>query len=125
LQQLYCSENQLPELNVQGLASLEELGCGGNQLTSLNVQDCTSLRRLYCTENKLNAQAMTALLNALPAREAGDNATVFLYTEQTDITEGNCKDFTNPPELKAALDGAKSKNWKLQKIDASGNEVEI
>ena len=144
--ELNCSENQLTELNVQGCASLKELSCWGNQLTALNVQgltslqnlDCsynqlpelnvqglTALQELYCYSNKLNAQAMTEILNALPAREAGDYAKAILYTEETGKVEGNHKDFTNPPELKAAFDGAKSRKWRLQKMNASGDWVDI
>ena len=125
LQELSCHKNQLTELNVQGLTALKELDCSDNQLTSLNVQDCTSLRRLYCTENKLNAQAMTALLNALLARKAGDNAEAVLYAEMTGATEGNCKDFSQPAELKKAFDDAKNRNWKLKKYNANGKEVDI
>ena len=125
LQELSCSGNQLPELNVQGLTALQELSCGGNKLTELNVQGLTALKNLWCFVNQFNAQAMTKLLNALPAREAGDNAEAVLYAEVTGITESNCKDFTNPPELKAAFDGAKKKNWKLQKMNASGNWEDI
>ena len=120
LQELECRKNQLTELNVQGLTALQKLDCWKNQLTELNVQSCTALKDLYCYSNQLNAQAMTEILNALPAREASDNATARLYTEETDEPEGNCKDFTQPAELKAALDGAKKRNWKLGKINENG-----
>lgn len=119
LQELWCSGNQLPELNVQGLTALQKLECGGNKLTELNVQGLTALKNLWCFVNQFNAQAMTKLLNALPAREAGDNAEAVLYAEVTGFTEGNCKDFSQPAELKTAFDGAKKKNWKLQKMNAS------
>jgi len=122
---LNCSDNKLTELNVQGLTALQKLDCFYNELTELNVQGLTSLQVLYCDRNKLNAEAMTALLNALPAREASDGAFALLYTEETDIPEGNCKDFSQPDELKKAFEGAKSRNWKLQKRNASGNDVEI
>ena len=121
LQKLYCSYNQLPELNVQGLTALQKLDCFDNKLTALNVQGCTALKKLYCHLNKLNAQAMKEILNALPAREAGDNAEALLYAEKTGETEGNCKDFSQPAELKTAFDGAKKRNWKLRKNDASGS----
>ena len=78
------------------------------------------LQKLGCYSNQLNAKAMTELLNALPARTAGDDAKAWLYTEETDKPEGNCKDFTQPAELKAALDGAKKRNWKLGKINENG-----
>ena len=120
LQELECRKNQLTELNVQGLTALQKLDCWKNQLTELNVQSCTALKDLYCYSNQLNAQAMTEILNALPAREAGDDAKAFLYTEETGESEGNYKDFTQPAELKAALDGAKSRKWQLGKINENG-----
>ena len=125
LQKLYCSYNQLPELNVQGLTALQELYCSYNQLTELNVQGRASLKELDCYRNKLNAQAMTELLNALPARTAGDDAEATLYTEKTGVTEGNCKDYTQPAELKATFEDAKSRKWQLMKVDASGNWEDI
>ena len=120
LQKLECRDNQLTELNVQGLTALQKLECWKNQLTELNVQGCAALQKLGCYSNQLNAKAMTELLNALPARTAGDDAKAWLYTEETDKPEGNYKDFTQPAELKAALDGAKKRNWKLRKINADG-----
>ena len=119
LQKLECRKNQLTELNVQGLTALQKLECWKNQLTELNVQGCTALQKLGCYSNQLNAKAMTELLNALPARTAGDDAKAILYTEFSG-EEGNCKDYTQPAELKAALDGAKKRNWKLGKINESG-----
>jgi len=121
LQRLICWRNQLTELNAQGLTELQLLNCSDNQLTALNVQGCTVLKKLDCHLNKLNAQAMTALLNALPARVASDRAFAVLYTEETGISEGNCKNFTQPEDLKKAFDRAKSERWWLMKVDADGN----
>ena len=125
LQDLRCYDNQLTALNVQGLTALQLLHCYHNQLTALNVQGCSVLKKLVCLKNNLNAQAMTELLKALPARESGNNAFAYLYTEETGESEGNHKDFTQPAELKDALDGAKSRNWELQKKNASGNAEDI
>ena len=145
LQKLDCAFNELTALNVQGLTALRTLNCSDNELTALNVQGCTSLQKLYCETNKLtalnvqgtrlfylwcygnrlNTQAMTKLLKALPARKASDDTWAVLYTEETDVSEGNCKDFSQPAELKTAFDGAKKRNWTLQKRNASGKEVEI
>ena len=125
LQKLECWKNQLTELNVQGLTALQELYCSGNQLPELNVQGLTALQELGCYSNQLNAKAMTELLNALPVREADDNAKAILYTEETDEPEGNYKDYTQPAELKAAFEDAKSRKWQLMKVDASGNWEDI
>ena len=123
--ELYCYGNKLTALNVQGLTVLQVLWCDNNELTELNVQGLTKLQGLYCYGNQLNAQAMTELLNALPAREENDVAKAVLYAEVTSIPEGNHKDYTQPADLKKAFDGAKSRNWKLQKIDASESNVDL
>ena len=68
---------------------------------------------------------MKEILNALPSREDGGNAQALLYTEKTGVSEENCKDFNQPAELKAAFDGAKKRNWKLKKVNASESEVDI
>ena len=125
LQGIACSNNKLTDLNVQDLTSLQVLVCSYNQLTELNVQGLTSLRVLNCYSNKLKAQAMTKILNALPTRVAGDNAKADLYTEKTGANEGNCKDYTQPAELKDAFEGAKKRKWKLLKYNASEKWVDI
>jgi len=117
---IYNNRQPLTALDVSGLTSLQKLKCDNNNLTELNVQGLTDLQRLNCYVNQLNAQAMTELLNALPTREAGDDAIAMLYTEEKNYTEGNCKDLTQLESLKKALEGAKKRNWTLQKIDANG-----
>ena len=115
LQKLECYRNQLPNLNLQGLTALEVLSCHHNKLTELNVQGLTALLVLNCDVNQLNAQAMTKLLKSLPSREASDGARAVLYTDDPKVTEGNCKDYTQPAELKKAVEDAKSRNWRLVK----------
>ena len=68
---------------------------------------------------------MTELLQGLPAREASEDANAVLYTEEKDYTEGNCKDYNTPEDLKKAFDGAKKRNWTLQKFNASGDDIDI
>ena len=122
LQKLECEENQLAKLNASGLTELKEINCNENQLTELNVQGCNSLKTLYCHSNQLSAKAMTALLNALPQREENEDnpAIALLYTGETGKTEGNCKDYSKPDGLKTAFEGAKSRKWKLRKVNAGG-----
>ncbi|MGP1438876.1 MAG: InlB B-repeat-containing protein [Treponema sp.] len=119
LNMLNCSNSQLTSLNVKDLTTLNTLDCSNSQLTTLNVSGCTALKTLYCSRNQLNDKAMTELLNALPARVAGDYAKAILYAELG--TEGNYKDFTTPSELKTAFDAAKAKHWGLQKQNTSGH----
>jgi len=126
LRDLYCEQNQLTALNVQGLTALETLWCNYNQLTALDVQGCTALKELECWSNRLNADAFKKLFTDLPARQDSDDAKCVLYTERTDVTEGNHTDFTAPPDLKDAFDNAKNnKKWKMYKIDADVFKVEL
>ena len=123
---LGCAGNQLETLNVQSCTALSMLSCAKNKLTSLNVQGCTSLGKLDCYDNKLNAAAFTKILNALPVH-AGGQCT--LYTEESGVTEGNCKDFTSataPVDLKTAFSKAKAeKKWKMYKRNAAEQQEEI
>ena len=126
LSRLGCAGNQLETLNVESCTALSMLSCAKNKLTSLNVQGCTSLGKLDCYDNKLNAAAFTKILNALPVHEGGQCT---LYTEESGVTEGNCKDFTSataPANLKAAFTKAKTeKKWTMKKYNGSGDSVEI
>ena len=124
LQFLGCYSNQLTSLDVQGLSALKSLDCYSNQLTALNVQGCSSLGSLNCWGNRLTAQAFTKLFTDLPVRSNTDNANCTLYTERTDITEGNHTDFTSPSDLQAAFNHAKNiKKWTMYKVGAKGSVV--
>ncbi|UTC76639.1 leucine-rich repeat domain-containing protein [Treponema sp. OMZ 799] len=124
LKELKCGRNKLTALNVQALTALERLDCSKNKLPALNVQGLNALKELVCDGNQIKAQAMTELLKALPARDAGDGAKATLFYFGW-TGEGNCENFTAPPELKAAFEGAKSKNWRLLKRNASGFDSDI
>ena len=123
---LDCYENLLTTLDVQGLSALVILGCGGNKLTELNVQGCTALKQLGCGYNQLNAQASTKIFTDLPQRTVSQDAKCYLYSEESNVSEGNHKDFTSPGELKNAFDNAKTvKNWKMYKYVSGKGWVEI
>ena len=126
LQGLVCDSNRLTALNVQDLPALQELSCVGNQLTALNVQGCTALKYLRCWDNRLNADAFKKLFDDLPVRAEGDDAKCYLYIEYTGVTEGNHTNFTAPPELANAFNNAKTvKKWKMYKRIIGSVEVEI
>lgn len=105
--ELYCTDNKLTELNVQGLNNLTYLRCYNNQFKKLNVQGLTSLKVLDCYNNQLDKAAFTKLFNDLPKRTADDKAKCVLYAEIDGITELNYKDFTSDE-----LQVIKNKKWK-------------
>lgn len=51
LKQLYCSFNNLTNLDVSKNKDLEKLICGANKLTSLDVSKNSALIELNCTKN--------------------------------------------------------------------------
>lgn len=60
---LRCTNNQLTELNLNGLTQLTTLRCNANQLTTLDVSQLTLLRELWCQNNKLTKLDITRLSN--------------------------------------------------------------
>ena len=60
---LKCVNNQLTELNLNGLTQLTTLRCNMNQLTTLDVSQLTPLRDLWCQDNKLTELDITRLSN--------------------------------------------------------------
>ena len=108
LQYLSCYNNQLTSLNVQGLNNLHDLYCSENQLTSLNVQGLNNLQYLYCFSNNLTAQNFKNIFNSLLQTE---NGKAVIYYDN----DNNYKDFTRPPELLEAFNGAKARGWKFYK----------
>ncbi|MBQ4023613.1 MAG: leucine-rich repeat domain-containing protein [Prevotella sp.] len=55
LTELYCSNNQLPSLDVSHNTALTGLYCFGNQLPSLDVSYNTALKSLSCGENPMSS----------------------------------------------------------------------
>ena len=60
---LKCVNNQLTELNLNGLTRLTTLWCNMNQLTTLDVSQLTNLTELWCFDNKLTKLDITRLTN--------------------------------------------------------------
>lgn len=58
---LKCVNNQLTELNLNGLTRLTTLRCNANQLTTLDVSQLTNLTELWCFDNKLTKLDITQL----------------------------------------------------------------
>ena len=95
---------------------MQSLSCSSNHLTSLNVQGLNSLKNLDCSYNQLTAQAFKEILNNLLQTE---NGKAVVYNDN----DNNYKDFTRPPELVTAFNGAKSRGWKFYKNSESDSNL--
>lgn len=55
LKELYCSDNQIQNLDISKNTALTVLACGDNELAALNVGSQSALKALYCYGNQLTA----------------------------------------------------------------------
>ncbi len=124
LQELYCYNNILTELELSDCASsLTVLNCENNILTELDVSDCTNLITLYCGVNALTTLDVSGLskLNWLSCNDGGldelilgdnDSMTV-LKCDGNNLTE---LDLRACPNLKTLT----TEGYQLYGLDVSG-----
>ena len=93
------------------------ISCSNTQLTSLDVHGLNNLQFLDCSSTKLTAQNFKNIFNSLLQTENG-KAVVYY-----DDDNNNYKDFTRPPELVTAFNGAKARGWKFYKNYVSDNNL--
>ena len=116
LQQLRCSYNQLPSLDVSGLTNLKYLWCDGNQLPSLNVSGLTNLSYLDCRYNQLTSLNVSGLTN-LQNFDCGNNQLPSLNV--SGLTNLNYLDCHNNQLLSLNVSGLTN----LQDLRCYGNQL--
>ena len=97
---LYCSENQLTNLDVSKNSALTSLYCYRNQLTSLDVNKNTALTELYCYNNQLSVIALNNIFGALPNLVGSSSAPTTLIGD-------------NPGTNSCDKSIAKNKGWNV------------
>ncbi|ASK31698.1 hypothetical protein CEY12_16955 [Chryseobacterium sp. T16E-39] len=89
LQYLDCKNNLLTSIAIQGLINLQDLDCTNNQLTALDVQGCTNLKKIYCQ------------FNPIPTLDfSGMSSLEYLDFEYNQITSLNLQGCTNLNDLR-------------------------
>lgn len=87
---LYCPDNGLTQLNVDGAPSLQQIYCPDNELTAINLTNLALLEELDCSNNRIAALSLTKNPN-LVSLDCADNALTTLYTTyQTKLLFLNC-----------------------------------
>ena len=90
LTQLYCSGNQLTNIDVSKNTALTELWCFNNKLTSLDVSKNIALTKLECFNNKLTSLDVSKNI-ALTKLECSNNQLTSLdVSKNTALTELWC-----------------------------------
>ncbi len=138
LDTLVCSNNQLTNLNIQGLTNLQNLACGFNQLTSLNMQGLVNLQNLNCGINRLtnlnvqgltNLQNLTCLNNQLTSLNMQGSANLQqLNCDNNQLTSLNLQGLTNLQNLYSSSNQLTSINVQgltnLQNIYCAANQLQ-
>ena len=82
LELLWCEDNELPSLDLTGLGSLEYLYCYANQLPSLDLSSLTGLAYLNCSDNQLTSLDLTSCIGSLTDLYCSNN---YMNNPETDI----------------------------------------
>lgn len=137
LQSLYCNNNQLTALNLQGLTNLQTLLCSNNQITTLNVQGLTNLQYLYCDYNQLPSLNLQGLTNLYDLRCIYNQLTTlnvqgltnlqYLYCYNNQLSTLNLQGLTNLYDLRCDSNQLTSLNVQglpiLQTLLCSENQL--
>ncbi len=102
---LYCSDNNLTELDLSACKSLTNLNCQGNYLTQLDLSNCPELRKLICSGNTLKALDVSNC-PALASLDCSSNVLSQLKLQNND-----------------ALSTLNCSNNNLTNLDLSGNSA--
>ena len=130
LKKLYCSENQLTELDVSQNKELEYLDCVGNQLTELDVSQNPALKDLYCSENQLtelDVRSNTALerlfcqKNQLTSLDVSQNTNLARLSCSNNKIDINIEETSRTFDLSTlpGFDVSKATNWKGGTVNGS------
>ena len=88
---LDCGYNQLSYINVNNNTALESLSCRYNQLASLNVSNNTSIEYLFCNNNQLTSLDLTQNNNLIWLYCDANNLTNLDVSENTSLEILSCQ----------------------------------
>ena len=112
LQYIDCKNNQLTTLDLSKSTKLESLYCNNNQLTSLYLTKNSALKQLYCYDNQIKGDAMNALVENLPEKQANNNGIICVF-------DGFSKNDGNMI-TSVQVEAAKQKNWNVYSMERTG-----
>jgi len=115
LSQIWCSSNQISELDLSNNTNISYLSCQSNKMKRLVFNTDSKIKTVSFRNNEFSEQAVTELINSLPVREADAGAELIALdaissAEKNIITRGH-------------IDLALSKNWTI--INHNGGNQEV
>ncbi|MBO7141223.1 MAG: leucine-rich repeat domain-containing protein [Prevotella sp.] len=112
LTSLYCSDNQLTELDLSMNTKLSTLWCQRNQLIKLDVSN-TALTQLQCYMNQLKGKNMDAFIAGLPIN-TDEEFPYYLFVYKKSPNEGNVM-------TKAQVAAATARGWTVMMYWENGD----
>ena len=112
LTSLYCSDNQLTELDLSMNTKLSTLWCQRNQLIKLDVSN-TALTQLQCYMNQLKGKNMDAFIAGLPIN-TDEEFPYYLFVYKKSPNEGNVM-------TKAQVAAATARGWEVMMYWENGD----
>ena len=137
LEELYCDDNDMTELDLSKNTKLRILDCGNNQLTSLDLRNNTALEHLDCSFNELTSLDVSSNIaltnlgctsNELTTLDVSNNTALehlgCSFNELTSLDVSSniaLKDFGCVGNKLTSLN--LSNNTALTRLDCNGNEL--
>jgi len=81
LTELNVALNNITTLDLSSNKKLESLSCEGNMLESLDLGQCPAIDYVNCYGNRIKGQAMTQMMESLPARTQEEYGTIIVFDE--------------------------------------------
>ena len=118
LKELICSNNELTELVVRNMKSLEKIECQENKIAKFMVTGCDALFRIDSYRNNLNGSAMSMFLGSLydDTKKQERNEPV-AYIIDSKAPEGMENNLCYKDDIQAT----RNKGWKLKDYINGGN----
>ena len=116
LEELYCDDNDMTELDLSKNTKLRILDCGNNQLTSLDLRNNTALEHLDCSFNELTSLDVSSNIALKDFGCVGNKLTSLNLSNNTALTRLDC----NGNELASLV---VSGNTALEYLRCNGNQL--
>ena len=91
LENLYCGNLKLTELDLSGFTHLSFVNCVNSQITRLNISGCAELESLYCENNNLQSLDLSGCVNLRFLRCGNNQLTELILDPDAPLQDLMCE----------------------------------
>lgn len=107
---IVSTANKLSKVDIRNATGISDVYFNQNDLADLDVSRNSNLKNLDVSGNQIKQQAMNVIMNQVPVRSVGDNATVWVRRSAYEGQERN-----DDPSVEAR-ESAEQKNWDVRSL---------